>query len=138
MPRPIFIFVAVNMMGIGMVLSADPAAPSAKIPKDLIEKQLQAARSVFQDDLARLEIGETIFDQNVMLWSERWLDAELALSDQPADRVSALKSHVNRLKEIAALVEARARGGQGRNADTHAVRYFLISAELRLSQAAGK
>lgn len=140
MLRPFLILVALTVVGASMLFSADPA-PSVpaksrvNAPKELLEKQLDAARSVFREELMRLQAGEAIFDEKVMLWSERWLDAELSLSDKSTDQVAALKAHLDRIRELEKLAESRARSGQGRTSDAHAANYFRVSAEIRLREA---
>ena len=112
-----------------------PAQTSVKVPKELLQKQLETARAVFREDLARLKVGEAIFDEKFMMWSERWLDAELALSDKPTDQVAALKAHLDRIKEIEKLAEAWTRIGQGHASDALAATYFRVTAEIKLQQA---
>jgi len=70
--------------------------------------------------------------------SERWLDAELALSEKKEDRFAALEAHVARTREVERIAFARARAGAGTEADTHAAAYERYNAEIRYFEATGK
>src|SRR5947209_13881995 len=79
--------------------SGGVTAPPAGVPRELLEKRLDAARTVFRLNAARLRETQTT-PTEVFGWSERWLDAELALADKPADRSKALHEHVERTREL--------------------------------------
>ncbi len=124
-------------------LSAEPppiaaAKAAAKIPRELLEQRREAARNVFEENLRRLQAAELAMDERLMWWSERWLNAELALSDKPADRTAALAAHVKRLKELEKMFAHYAKTGQGRESDAQAATYFLTEADIRLIEAGGK
>lgn len=104
--------------------------------KELLEKRIQVAQNVFQRNVMRVKAGEGVPDETMMTWSERWLDAELAMKDKPADRISALKAHLERAKDCEKLVIALVRAGQARDSDVHAAAYFRTDAEIRLLEAA--
>ncbi len=144
MQRSFLAALGLTVMGVSsLLLSAEPArnaAPKAapKIPRELLELRREAAHSVFDVDLKRLRAAEMATDERLMWWSERWLNAELALSEKPADRTAALEAHVKRLKELETIFEAYAKTGQARESDAQAATYFRADAEIRLMEAAGK
>ena len=109
--------------------------PPTTVSKELLEKRLAAVRNVFRIDLERLNAGEAAPDEFIFMWSERLLGAELALADRLADRTAVLKAHVERVRELARIVTARAKAGQGRESDVETAKYFLIDAEIRLLEA---
>ena len=66
-------------------------------------------------------------------WSERWLDAELALAAKPMDRAKALQDHLDRTREVERImVEFAKMVGQGRQAYADAATYYRLEAEIRL------
>ena len=118
------------LMSFGPAL-ADPPAP--KVPKELLEKRLEVARKVFQENQIRFRNREGLVS-DLFGWSERWLDAELAVSDKAADRTKALKDHVDRSRDLERMATNYARTGQGRQSDADAATYFRIEAEIRLAK----
>jgi hypothetical protein len=111
-----------------------PAPAPPKVPKDLLQKRLASARKVFELNLARLKTGQGL-PAELFGWSERWLEAELALADKQAERVKALKDHLNRTREVERVAVGHARTGQGRQADAEAATYYRLEAEIRLFKA---
>lgn len=75
-----------GMFSIGFVLIAGAAALAAqapgllKVPKDLLEKRLEAVRKAYEQNIARIKQREGL-PSELFGWSERWLEAELALAD---------------------------------------------------------
>jgi len=126
-----------------LLLSAEPprnAAPKAAltIPRELLEQRREAARKVFEENLTRLRGAELAMDERLMWWSERLLNAELALSEKPADRTAALDAHVKRMKELEKMFAAYVKIGQARESDAQAATYFRAEAEIRLLEAGAK
>jgi hypothetical protein len=117
-------------LGAGPAALADPAPAPPTVPKDLLEKRLDAARKVYRQNMARLK-GAQGPPAEVFGWSERWLDAELALSEKPEERVKALRDHLDRTRAVEQTAAALARTGQGRQADADAAAYYRLEAEIR-------
>jgi hypothetical protein len=144
MRRSILMALGLAVVGVSsLLLFAEPprnAAPKAapKIPIELLEQRREAARKVFEENLTRFQAAELAMDERLMWWSERWLNAELALSEKPADRTAALEAHVKRLKKLERVFAAYAKTGQGRESDAQAATYFRAEAEIRLLEAGGK
>lgn len=114
------------------VAKAQKDAPKgAVVSRKLLEERRDAARSIFQEEMQRLQGAEAL-PQRVAEWSERWLDAELALSLARADRLKALEAHVERTKQVEKMADAYAKTGQGRQADASVARYYRADAEIRL------
>ena len=131
------IMVRFRMFSIGLVLVAgiaalaDPAPAARKVPRELLEKRLESARKVFEQNMVRLKAREGL-PAELFGWSERWLAAELALADRPANRVKALRDHLDRTREVERAAVNFARTGQGRQADADAATYYRLEAEIRL------
>ncbi len=139
MSRFAYVAIAFFFTGAALAISASPiqkpAKPSAGITPELLEARRDAARTVFQQNLERLKAAELPFDERHVRWSERWLDAELALHDKPADRIAALTANLERTQELEKLAASRVRTGQGPEVDALAARYYCLQAEIRLLEA---
>lgn len=116
---------------------AEAAPVARKVPKELLEKRLEAVQAVFEQNQKRMQAGQGL-PVELLGWSERWLDAELALKDKKADRIAALKAHVNRTRELERLLATHARIGQGKTSDAAAATYERTNAEIRYFEATGK
>lgn len=116
---------------VGATALADPPAAAPMVPKQLLEKRLEVTRAVYMQKLKRIRLGQASPSQ-LFGWSERWLDAELALATKRADRVKALRNHLDRVRKVEEVMTAFARAGQGRQADTDAATYYRLQAEIRL------
>jgi hypothetical protein len=110
---------------------AFPDSPPPTIPKDLLEKRVEAARKVYEQKKTRLQSGQGL-PAELFDWSERWLDAELALRDKKDERVKALRDHLDRTRELERMMQASARAGLGVQADVEAATFFRLGAEIRL------
>ena len=117
-----------------VVNAAAPQPAPPKIPKELLEKRLEAARQVYQQNLTRLKAGQGL-PSDLFGWSERWMDAELALVGKPADRAKALQDHLDRTRTVERIAKGFATTGQGRQADADAATYYRLEAEIRLHEA---
>lgn len=110
---------------------ADQAPAPLKVPKELLEKRLDAARKVFEQNMVRLKASEGL-PSELFGWSERWLEAELAVAEKQAHRVKALRDHLDRTREVEHVAVHFAKIGQGRQADADAASYYRLEAEIRL------
>jgi RNA polymerase sigma factor (sigma-70 family) len=99
----------------GRPADADDQATADPVPKaagkaDQLKKQaaarLDLAKANFEGYLARFEFARDSEDV-VNLWSRRWLQAQLELSDNKADREAALQAHLERLKKVDGIARAR-------------------------------
>jgi hypothetical protein len=117
------------VVGVGLASADTPP----RVPKDLLEKRLDTARKVYEQNLARVKNGQGQ-PSGLAEWSERWLDAELALAAAQADRAKALRTHLDRAREVERIATNFARAGQGRQADADAATYFRLQAEIRLAK----
>jgi hypothetical protein len=111
----------------------DGPAPKGgpKIPVELLEKRVEAARKVYEQNRTRLQNAQGL-PAELFGWSERLLEAELALSDKEGVRAKAFRDHFDRTREVERLAAGFARAGQGRQADADAATYFRLEAEIRL------
>src|SRR5262249_58231330 len=68
--------------------------------------RLDVARTAYEGYWQRFQVGREN-EQTVNLWSRRWLQAQLDLSDTKADRDAALPAHQDRLKKVDEIARAR-------------------------------
>jgi hypothetical protein len=131
-----------NLLVLGLVVilaspvAAQPNGPAAKVPAELLRKRLESARSVYRQTYERVLTGQQA-PAELFGWSERWLDAELALADKENDRVKALKEHLDRTRDVEHRAAVLFRAGQGRQSDADTATYYRIEAEIRLIRAGG-
>ncbi len=116
---------------------AAPAPEPPKVPKEMLERRLEAAKAVWEIkwDLwqrNRMPLGE------LFGWSERLLEAELPLREKQNDRIEALKAHVDRTRKIEQIASNLFESARGSSADAQTARYERINAEIRYFQATGK
>lgn len=116
---------------------AAPAPAAQKAPKELLEKRLHEVKIVWDMKLKRLEFRKGQ-PSDLFGWSERWLEAELALADEKEDRIKALKAHVDRLRAMERIASFNADKGLSDVIDAHMARYERANAEIHYSEAAGK
>jgi RNA polymerase sigma factor (sigma-70 family) len=116
------VLLALAVVGAGagaLALGRRPAEPgaSSKVgpePKALARAEqrkrqgarLELARSAYKVAWVRFQLGREP-EQTVNLWSRRWLQAQLDLSDKQADRDAALKAHRDRLARVDEIARAR-------------------------------
>ena len=118
--------------------AAKAEAPAArKVPKELLEKRLEVAQNVYNGTLLRLQGAQGI-PTELFGWSERWFEAEMALSDKKADRIAAFKTHVERTREVERWLTVLARTGQAKQADADAATYYRVTAEIHFFEATGE
>jgi hypothetical protein len=111
------VVLALALVGTGagvLALGKRPADPEA--PKKADDKaeqlrrnaatRLELAKSAYAGYLLRYELGVEE-EQIVTLWSRRWLQAELGVSDRKADRDAALRAHHERLQKVDQIARAR-------------------------------
>jgi RNA polymerase sigma factor (sigma-70 family) len=88
---------------------ADPAPKAAEkadpLPKTATGRR-DLAKAAYEGYLLRFELGQED-EQTVNLWSRRWLQAQLDLSDKKADRDAALQAHRERLKKVDEIARSR-------------------------------
>jgi RNA polymerase sigma factor (sigma-70 family) len=89
--------------------NASPAAKTdkkAELHRKRAAARLNLARTSYETSLLLFRFGRGP-EQTVNLWSRRWLQAQLDLSDKKADRDAALKAHLDRLKKVDEFARAR-------------------------------
>lgn len=141
--RTVTALVALGIIGAGGFLAFRLAAeeqkegatkPGAEQQTSLKKGLLEAARKVYEFEAVRFRNREGSSSE-LYLWSRRWLEAQVDLSEAKGERIDAYRDHFERMKTLEKSTKAFAISGQGREADAVGARYFRIQAELWLEQA---
>jgi RNA polymerase sigma factor (sigma-70 family) len=117
------VMLALVLAGTGagvLALSSRPAEPEAPKKEDPAQKADEKAELLKRKATARLDLAKSTYEgywlsfrlgreneQTVNLWSRRWLQAQLDLSDKKVDRDAALQAHQDRLKKVDEIARAR-------------------------------
>jgi len=94
---------------------------------------LEAARKRYEYNFAEVSKGRLVSPEDIHLWSRRWLEARLDLTETKGDKVDAYRDHFERMKTMEDRIKARLAVGVDR--DGNDAQYFRIQAELWLEQA---
>lgn len=110
----------------------DPPPPKAVEAENALKKtMLEDARKLFEQFVKRHQAGVgALAVEELALWSSRWLEAELDLAADATARATALKAHLDRMKDVEKQATALMKTGQGREADAVAGHYHRTQAEL--------
>jgi hypothetical protein len=108
--------------------SAEPAQLSA-----LANDRIQAAKKQFDETWLYYK-QDRIDSYQVYVWSRLVLDCQREMAQKPADRIAALEEHLDRMKQLEALVTKVRRLGFGRSYDVGASAYYRAEAEYWLER----
>jgi hypothetical protein len=117
---------------------AAPAMVQSKVPKELLEKRRDMAKRVWETKWQIITQTGRMPPSELLGWSERWMEAELALRDKKEERITALKSHVDRTREVERLSIATWKMRRLMAVDADAASYERLNAEIRYYEATGK
>jgi hypothetical protein len=117
---------------------AVPAPAKSKAPKELLEKRRDMAKRIWETKWQVITQTGRMHVSELFGWSERWLEAELALQDKKEERITALKSHADRTREAERLSIASWKMRRLTAWDVDAASYERMNAEIRYYEATGK
>jgi len=116
-------------------LSFAPAPPEKAIAvSPLAMARYHAAVKEYDETWAYYRQAR-IDSYQVYVWSRLLLESRRAIGVKPADQVTALEDHLDRMKKLEELVTKIRRLGFGRSYDVGASEYYRLEAELWLEQA---
>lgn len=115
-----------------------PAPASSKAPKQLLEKRYEEVKRIWDMKWDMFSRVGRFPPLDLLGWSERLLDAELALHDDTESRAKALKAHVERTRDLERITIVLAKMGSARDSDIHLLTYDRLNAEIRYCEATGK
>lgn len=127
-------FIAVG----GMALRSAPDEPED--PSALAEARMKIARQFYEiaNDPRSQPAGGTPDYEAIVLWSGRWMDAQLDMSDQRTDRIAAIRAHIERLKKWELPLEHLANRAVTSRRDVDLIKFHRLEAEFRLAKAEGR
>jgi hypothetical protein len=103
-------------------------------PRQLARERLAAARGAYRERWEEFLAGRGTLD--ILLDnSQRLLEAELAVSDRPGERVAALERNWERAAARWHITESRFRDGRVAISDYFELRYNLLGAEIAWARA---
>lgn len=127
-----------RLLLVGLALSGvslAPAAPDAGPDlTPLAQARYQAAVRQFEETWAYYQQAR-IDSYQVYVWSRLILDARRDLAVRPAEALTALEEHLDRMKKLESLIKKVRRLGFGRSYDVGASEYYRLEAELWLARA---
>ncbi len=125
-------FVPVCLLLAGLSFAfAPPAAPLD--PPPLAEARLQAALKQYQETWSYYQQAR-IDSYQVYVWSRLILDCRRDMAEKPADHITALDEHLDRMKKLESLIKKVRRLGFGRSYDVGASEYYRLEAEYWLER----
>ena len=119
---------------LGLILTALSFAPAPpKKPSTLAEARYKAALKQFGEVWTYYRQSRT--DSFLTYyWSRLVLDSQQDVGDTRPDRIAALEAHLERMKELEALVKRVRKLGFGFSTDVGATEYYRIEAERWLEK----
>lgn len=106
----------------------------------LLPQRLDTARKVYEQKWEhlvkvlqekKLEPLQANLPSELFVWSERWLDAELAIAANYLERLNAFQTYRERAIETEHTLAALVQLGQAQQEDADAAAYHRIEAEIR-------
>lgn len=112
-----------------------PEAPAAD-PKAMARARVEAARAAYEGvkKVWKQEPTRAKPDDEYQ-WSRRWMEAEQALAPTKADRVAAIKAHLERMKQLHATADGCVKGGVLFPYEAKAAEYYHLEAAQWLLDA---
>jgi hypothetical protein len=121
---------------VGTALAVAPGSAEAGDPpalSDLKKARVETARLAYEASFQALNAGK-VDAERVYLWSVRLLEAQRDLSDKEAERLTALEGHLDRMKGLRKVAEARYKLGQTHQGEVFAADYYIAEAEIWLAR----
>jgi hypothetical protein len=120
----------------GLLLTGSPKAapdPKEKLTALLKEKR-DAAQRTFDITWQNYREGRR-GAEGLYWWSRRWMEADQQLSEQKADRTAAAQKHVERMKDLEAIIRELRRNKLATIDELTAAEFYRSEAEIWLLQA---
>jgi hypothetical protein len=117
----------------GACRSDEPGIENAKA-------RMEAARKTFQAILERrnFDVSAAWDGEKLYRWSRRWMEGEQAVRIDKTGRIASAEAHLQRMKELEALVKRIRKAGMLSLEDVSAQEFFRLEAERSLMLAKGK
>jgi hypothetical protein len=115
--------------------SLAPAAPDAQpdlVP--LANARYEAAVRQYEETWSYFQQAR-IDSYQVYVWSRLVLDSRRDIAQKPAEQITVLEEHLDRMRKLESLIKKVRRLGFGRSYDVGASEYYRLEAELWLARA---
>jgi FMN phosphatase YigB (HAD superfamily) len=123
---------------LGLVLAAVSFAPAPPERPNTVspvaEARYRAAVKQYDETWAYYRQAR-IDSYQVYVWSRFVLESRRAIAVNPAEDITALEDHLDRMKKLEELVKKIRRLGFGRSYDVGASEYYRLEAEFWLERA---
>jgi hypothetical protein len=119
-----------------VLLTATVPASAQGLDK-LRKEKLEAASEAYRLQMQMFKQGGNFNLDRLYSWSLRWLEAAREV-DPKADPVPLLQAHLDRVRELEAMVEAHFKAGMATRADILTATYYRLDAQILLEQARAK
>jgi FMN phosphatase YigB (HAD superfamily) len=116
-------------------LTLGPAAPDAPAELAPLAKARYAAAVRQYEETWSYYQQARIDSYQVYVWSRLVLDAHRDMGAKPAEQITALENHLDRMQKLESLIKKVRRLGFGRSYDVGAAEYYRLEAELWLARA---
>jgi hypothetical protein len=117
---------AVFCAGTAWCVTADNEKPAAV---DTVKAKM--AREVYAQMMARWASNQVFDIEDMEIWSQHILDADLDLATSADERVVAYEEQMKRTSELAKIAKSFARTGQGLESAALAAEYYHLEAVSR-------
>ena len=114
---------------------ARPADPKGLPRPDIGQERVEMARKRWETQLAFYKEGRLTIDR-LLNASQTLMEAELDTNDAPEVRLTSLKSHLARVKEIEKNELAELEVGRATTADVEEVQTYRLEVEFRIAKEA--
>ena len=134
------VFCGLLALGNGLIAQQRPGAganvpggntPIAPTIRGLIEARIAVAKDIFEMSLAPAQNAPL---EDLPAWSRHWMDDQVALDSDPRKQLAAIQDHLNRLKGLEEMAEARHQAARGGQATTLKMKYARLEAEQMLAE----
>jgi hypothetical protein len=120
----------VLVAGISLTTLSFAPAPPTDLPQlsTLAQARHTAALKQYEETWSYYQQAR-IESYQVYVWSKLILDCRREMAEKPADQISALEEHLERMKKLEVLIKKVRRLGFGRSYDVGASEYYRLEAE---------
>jgi hypothetical protein len=117
---------------LGDARGSGPPAPPAGVPAKFARAKLESARRTFEQ---LWKEGGWRQAETPYLWSRRWLEAQLQLTEGPKDRVAPFQRHLDRMKDLEQMTRGLFKERLVRVTEVYATEYYVAEAAEWLARA---
>ncbi|HWB12876.1 MAG TPA: hypothetical protein VG826_26860 [Pirellulales bacterium] len=119
-----------------LVGSAWSAVAPGDVEPEVDKAKAKLAADIYAQRMVRVINNEDQIDvEDLALWSQHILDAEIDLASGDAQRLGAYEAQLKRSTELARIAKSFAESGQGLASDAMAAEFYRLEALSQLAKA---